>query len=98
MPRRIEPHLKTVIEQDAGVSQKEGSCASVGENGEMAVGRQIQPSFTPSIFQSLYQSYLDFGNAVTLAVYSLVLGSLTWVTIEIVTNTELLCTTIFVTC
>ena len=98
MPRNMEPHLKTVIEQDAGVSQKEASCASVGENGEVLIGRQIQPSFTPSLSQSLYQSYLDFGNAVTLAVYSLVLGSLTWVTIEIVTNTELLCTTIFVTC
>ena len=102
MPRRIEPHLKTVIEQDAGVCQKEGRCASIGVNSEVLIGRQIQPVFTPSLSQSLsqslYQSYLDLGNAVTLAVYSLVLGSLTWVTIEIVTNTDMLCTTNFVNC
>ena len=57
-------------------------------------GKQLSPLF----YQSLYQTYQDFGNAVTLGVYSLVLGSLTWVTMEIVTNRELLCTTVFVTC
>ena len=57
-------------------------------------GKQLSPLF----YHTLYQTYQDFGNAVTLGVYSLVLGSLTWVTMEIVTNRGLLCSTIFVTC
>ena len=57
-------------------------------------GKQL----SPLSYQSLYQSYQNFGNAITLGVYSLVMGSLTWVTLEIVTNTDLLCSTVFVTC
>ena len=61
-------------------------------------GEDTAKQISPLSYSQLYQAYLDLGNAVTLAVYSLVLGSLTWVTIEIVTNPHLLCTTIFVTC
>ena len=70
----------------------------IKKNSDMNLAKQFQPSFSSLQYQSLYQSLLDFGNAVTLGVYSLVLGLLTWVTIEIVTNKELLCTTVFVTC
>ena len=64
----------------------------IKKNSYMDLAKQFQPSFSSLQYQSFYQSLLDFGNAVTLGVYSLVLGLLTWVTIEIVTNNELLCT------
>ena len=61
-------------------------------NAELEVGKQ----------QGLAVSPLDLlispGTALTLGIYSLVMGLLTWVTMEIVTDPSLLCKTVFVTC
>ena len=61
-------------------------------SAELEVGKQ----------QGLAVSPLDLlispGTALTLGIYSLVMGLLTWVTMEIVTDPSLLCTTVFVTC